>query len=121
MKTLAAMLVLVVAAAAVIATGAFARQSAAPTLVGTVGPGFSISLKQNGKAVKTLRHGTYSLVIHDEASIHSFSLTSPSGTKAFTSVPFVGTKTISVVLKAGRYTFFCPPHASFMNGHFTVT
>jgi plastocyanin len=33
----------------------------------------------------------------------------------------VGTKTWTVTLKAGKYTYVCDPHASFMKGSFTVT
>jgi plastocyanin len=107
-------------AATALVTTAFGRQSA-PTLTGTVGPGFSINLKQNGKAVKTLKAGTYKFVIHDKASIHSFSMDGPNGfDKNFTQVPFVGTKTVTVKLKAGKYKFYCPPHESSMFGNFTV-
>jgi plastocyanin len=120
MKKAVLTLVLVLGVAAGPAA-ALARYSAAPTLVGTVGPGFTIKLTQNGKAVKTLKHGTYTLVINDKASIHSFSLKGPGVSKAFTQVPFIGTKTSTVTLKAGSYTYFCPPHQSFMFGHFTVT
>ncbi len=111
-----------VVAASVLAGGALARRSATPTLVGTVGPGFTITLKQNSKAVKTLKAGTYTLVIHDKASIHSFSLDGPRGyEKDFTTVPFVGTKTFTVKLKAGKYKYYCPPHEPSMFGRFTVT
>jgi plastocyanin len=107
-------------AATALVTTAFGRQST-PTLTGTVGPGFTINLKQNGKAVKTLKAGTYKFVIHDKASIHSFSMDGPSGfDKDFTKVPFVGTKTATVKLKAGKYKFYCPPHESSMFGNFTV-
>jgi plastocyanin len=45
----------------------------------------------------------------------------PSGfDKDFTKVPFVGTKTVTVKLKAGKYKFYCPPHESSMFGKFTV-
>lgn len=110
-----------VIAAAVLTAGALARQSATPTLVGTVGPGFTITLKQNNKVVKTLKAGTYTFVISDKSSIHAFSLDGPSGfAKDFTTVPFVGTKTVTLKLKAGKYKYFCPPHEPEMNGRFTV-
>ena len=111
-----------VIAAAVLTAGALARRSAVPTLVGTTGPGFTITVKQNSKVVKTLKAGTYTLVIHDKASIHAFSLDGPHGfAKDFTTVPFVGTKTFTVKLKAGKYKYYCAPHESFMFGRFTVT
>ncbi len=71
--------------------------------------------------MKTLKAGTYKLVIHDKASIHGFSLDSPHGfAKDISPVPFVGTKTITLKLKAGSYKFYCPPHEPMMFGHFTV-
>ncbi len=119
-KTVA--LLLLAGLAAVIATAAFGRTAVSPTLKGTVGPGFTISLKQNGKSVKTLKAGTYKLVIADKAAIHSFSLDGPHGYAVdFTKVPFVGTKTVTVHLKAGAYKYYCPPHESMMFGHFKVT
>ena len=95
---------------------------ATPTLTGTVGPGYTISLKENGKNLKTLKAGTYKLVIHDKASIHAWSLDGPHGYAVdFTKVPYVGTKTFTVHWKAGAYKFYCPPHESTMFGHFKVT
>jgi plastocyanin len=108
--------------AAVAAASAFGRPAAAPTLVGTVGPGFTITLTQGGKIVKTLQAGKYTLVIHDKASIHAFSLDGPHGyAKDFTAVPFVGTKTVTATFKAGKYKYYCPPHEAEMFGHFTVS
>lgn len=95
--------------------------SATPVLNGSVGPGFTITLTQNGASVKTLTAGSYKLVIADKASIHAWSLDGPNGyAKDFTTVPFVGTKTFTVVLKKGAYSFYCPPHESSMFGRFTV-
>ena len=110
------------AAALVIATAASSRTHATPTLTGTVGPGFTIKLTMNNKVVKTLKAGTYTLVIHDMASIHAFSLDGPNGfAKDFTTVPFVGTKTFTVTLKPGAYKYYCPPHEPSMFGRFTAT
>jgi plastocyanin len=115
-------LVFAVAAVAAVAVGsALGTPTATPTLVGTVGPGYTITLTQNGKAVKTLKAGKYKLVIHDKASIHAYSMDGPNGyDKDFTGVSFVGTKTINVNFKAGKYKFYCPPHESIMFGHFTA-
>jgi len=112
----AAVLSLVLAAAALSGT------RATPTLTGTVGPGYTITLKMNNKVVKTLKAGSYKLVIQDKASIHAFSLDGPNGyAKDFTTVPFVGTKTFTVKLVAGKYKYYCPPHEPTMFGRFTVT
>jgi plastocyanin len=107
--------------AAAITVTAAAQRSAPPTLNGTVGPGFTITLQQNGKIVKTLKAGAYKLVIADKATIHAFSLNGPHGyAKDFTTVPFVGTKTFTIKLVAGKYMYYCPPHQSMMFGNFTV-
>lgn len=106
----------------VYATGAFARHAATPTLVGTDGPGYTIRLTMNGKAVKTLKAGTYRIVVHDKAAIHGFSLDGPHGfAKDISPVPFTGTKTVTLKLKAGGYKFYCPAHESTMFGHFKAT
>jgi hypothetical protein len=115
-----ALLVVVVSSFALAAT-AFARSEATPTLVGTVGPSYSITLKKNNTVVKTLKAGRYKLVIRDRASIHAFSLDGPHGyAKDFTTIPFVGTKTFTVKLVAGRYKAYCPNHESIMFQHFIV-
>ena len=110
-----------VAVAAVLAAGATAKRSATPVLTGTDGPGFTIDLKMNGKAVKSLKAGTYNVVIHDKSSIHGWSLDGPHGfAKDIGPVPFTGTKTITLKLKAGSYKFYCPAHEPTMFGRFTV-
>ena len=110
-----------VVVAAVLVAGASARRSATPVLTGTVGPGFTINLKQGSKAVKTLKAGTYKFVIHDKSSIHGWSLDGPHGfAKDISPVPFTGTKTVTLKLKAGGYKFYCPAHEAEMFGHFTV-
>ena len=96
---------------------------ASTSLVGTVGPGFTIHLTQGGKAVKTLKAGTYTFVIHDKASIHNFVVEQESGgkfEKDLTDVPFTGTKTVKVTLKKGKWKFYCKPHEAQMFGFFTV-
>jgi plastocyanin len=116
--------VLLLGIAAAVATGAFGGQRTAtttPTLNATVGPGFTITLKKNGKAVKSLKAGSYKFVVSDKATIHAFALDGPKLEKDFTTVPFTGTKTVTLKLKAGKYKFYCPPHESTMFGRFTVT
>lgn len=122
MRHLIALATALAAIAAVAATSALGHPTATPALVGTVGPGYTITLKSGTKVVKTLKAGTYKLTIHDNAKIHAFSLDGPHGyAKDFTAVPFVGTKTFTVKLKAGKYKYYCPPHEPIMFGHFTVT
>ena len=76
-------------AVALLAT-ASASSMAPPRLVGTVGPGFTISLKHNGKVFKTLKHGRYTFAISDKASIHDFQIEGPGVDRAITTVPFRG-------------------------------
>jgi hypothetical protein len=119
-KILAA--VATVATTLTVAAVAFASTNAKPTLIGTVGPGFTISVTLNGKKVTKVKAGTYKLVIHDKASIHAFSLDGPHGyAKDFTTVPFVGTKTFTLKLVPGTYKAYCPPHEPTMFQHFSVT
>jgi hypothetical protein len=91
------------------------------TLDATVGPGFTISLTgADGKAVKTLTAGTYTINVDDKSDIHNFHLTG-AGVDKTTDVSGTGTETWTVDLKAGTYHFQCDPHAATMNGSFTVT
>jgi plastocyanin len=94
----------------------------APTrLVGTVGPGSTISMKTaSGKRVSMLPRGSYRIVINDRSDDHNFAMRGPGVSRTLTSVDFVGTKTVTVRLGAGRYTFVCVPHADDMRGMFGV-
>ena len=118
-----AALALAVAAALALALvgAALSRTNSTPTLTGTVGPGFTIMLKRSGTSVKTLKAGTYKFVINDKSSFHGYSLDGPHGfAKDFTKIPFVGTKTFLLNLKAGKHKYYCPNHESTMFAHFTV-
>jgi plastocyanin len=90
-----------------------------PTLTGTDGPGFTITLKKGTVKVTKLKAGTYIFKISDKSSIHNFHLTGP-GVNKLTSVGGTGTSTWTLKLKAGKYTYVCDPHKSFMHGSFTV-
>jgi plastocyanin len=90
------------------------------TLDGVVGPGFTITLTQNGQPVSTLTPGTYTINVDDKSDIHNFHLMGPGVDKA-TDVSATGTQTWTVTLKDGTYKFQCDPHASTMNGSFTVS
>ena len=85
---------------------------AVPKLHGTIGPGFTISLKDaHGKAVKTLKHGKYRLTVQDKSSIHNFTLNGPGiKNKMVTGTSFVGKKSVTVTLKKGSYRYFCTVH-----------
>jgi plastocyanin len=85
------------------------------TLNGSVGPGFDISLE----GTDGLTAGSYTLVVNDQSSSHNFHLTGP-GVDVSTDVSETGEKSFDIELQAGEYTFVCDPHASQMNGSFTV-
>jgi plastocyanin len=85
------------------------------TLTATDGPGFTITMSK-----KTVKAGTYTIVIHDKSNIHNFHLIGP-GVNKLTSTPWVGTKTWTVKLKRGTYRFVCDPHATIMKGVLRVT
>ena len=119
-KTVAAVVVALVALA--VAASALGRLETTK-LKGTVGPGFTIHLTLNGKPVRSLKAGTYTFVISDKASIHNFTLEQEKGgkfEKDLTAVPFVGTKTVKVKLKPGKWKFYCKIHEPMMFGFFTV-
>jgi plastocyanin len=94
--------------------------AATPTLTGTVGPGFTITLKKGTAKVTKLKAGAYVIKVSDKSSIHNFRLKGP-GVNKTTSVGGTGTSTWKVTLKKGKYTFVCDPHASIMKGTFTVS
>ena len=92
-----------------------------PTLVGTVGPGFTITLEKGGKVVKRLKAGKYKFVISDKSSIHNFVIEGPGMERSLTSVPFTGKKSFTLSLKKGKWEFYCAPHETTMHGDFRVT
>jgi plastocyanin len=86
------------------------------TLNGSVGPGFDISLD----GTDGITAGDYTLVVNDQSSAHNFHLTGPGGVDVSTDVSAEGEQTFDVTLVPGEYKFQCDPHASSMNGTFTV-
>ena len=105
---------------AVLALAGVAGADGTP-LGGTVGPGFTISLKDgSGAAVKHLDPGAFALTVDDKSDEHNFHLQGPGGVDVATEVAAIETKTFSVTLIDGKYTFFCDAHASRMTGTFTA-
>jgi plastocyanin len=94
--------------------------AATPTLTGTVGPGFTITLKKGTAKVTKLKAGSYTIKVSDKSKIHNFRLKGP-GVNKTTSVGGTGTSTWKVTLKKGKYTVVCDPHASFMKASFVVS
>ena len=90
-----------------------------PTLLGEVGPGFEISLRNaQGARVTQLDPGTYVVRVEDKSEIHSFHLEGP-GVNQQTDVEFTGAVEWTVTFRDGRYRYHCDPHPS-LAGTFTV-
>jgi plastocyanin len=100
-------------------------EASTPKLIGTVGPGFTITLKKGAAKVKTLKAGKYTFVITDKASIHDFTIEREKGgpkiEKTLTGTSFQGKKTVTVTLKPGSWKFYCSIHEPQMFGFFKVT
>ena len=112
---------LALAAAALLgATDGSAVQSQNVKLVGTVGPGFSITLEDaQGNRVRNLEPGTYDIEVKDLSEEHNFHLTGP-GVDQLTPVGAATTESWTVTLTNGAYRYNCDPHAATMRGSFTV-
>jgi hypothetical protein len=115
---------LVLPLAVVVATFAVPGRSRAAaetaTLRGTVGPGFTITLRTaQGAVVKKLEAGNYTIRIRDLSPIHDFHLFGP-GVNRLTSVQNTGSATWSVRLAPGVYRYRCDPHRAIMHGSFSV-
>lgn len=102
-----------------------AAQASTPKLIGTVGPGYTITLKKGTAKVKTLKAGKYTFVIADKSSIHNFTIEREKGgpkiEKELTDTSFQGKKTVTVTLKKGSWKFYCSIHEPQMFGFFKVT
>jgi hypothetical protein len=119
-------LVLGLAAVGLSLSGAVdARGSVAQPLVATVGTStapnaYAISLRDgSGNAVSHLDPGTYTITVHDYATLHNFDLSGPGVSKA-TDIEGTSDTTWTVTFTNGRYTFQCDAHPTQMHGAFTV-
>jgi len=88
-------------------------------LKGSVGPGETISLRKGSARVSTLKRGRYTIVVSDRSKEHNFRLRGPVS-REITGISATGTKTVTVNLKPGRYTYLCDPHSDVMIGSFRV-
>jgi plastocyanin len=94
--------------------------AADPVLQASVGPGFTISLKDaNGTAVKHLDPGTYSIHVVDQGVEHNFHISGTNVDEA-TSVEDTGEVTWTVTFVDAVYHFQCDAHATQMKGDFAV-
>jgi hypothetical protein len=118
MRTVRAMgrtLAFFVAAALALAVAGIAGADG-PSLSGSVGPGFEISLAGAGQ----LAPGPASLTVDDKSADHDFHLQGP-GVDVTTGIDEIGVKSFSLNLVNGTYTFICDAHPTRMTGSFTVT
>jgi hypothetical protein len=108
------MVVAALAVAGLVLAGAAAAEG--PRLAGTVGPGFSILLRDAaGNAVTQLDPGPHELVVDDLSEEHNFHLTGP-GVDVSTVVAESGQQSFQLTLQNGRYRFVCDAHPTQMRG-----
>jgi hypothetical protein len=89
-------------------------------LFATVGPDFTISLRNaQGQNVTQLDPGPYRIIVEDRSDFHNFHLSGP-GVSLATDIEALESVTWDVTFVEGRYTFVCDPHATDMRGAFTV-
>jgi len=109
-----------IVAVAAVSIPAAATGSPNVTLTGVVGPGFNISLKNpDGTGVRHLDPGTYDITVTDNSIEHNFHLSGP-GVDEKTDVELMETKTWTVTITDGTYTFVCDAHPTQMKGSFTA-
>jgi hypothetical protein len=105
--------------AAVLVPGAAHPAVKATALSGTVGPAFSIALRDaNGVKVTHLDPGAYTITINDQSDLHNFHLKGP-GVNELTSIEGIGKTTWNVTFVDGLYTYNCDVHLN-LKGSFRV-
>jgi plastocyanin len=105
-----------------VAASSVGAGTTATKLTGITGPGFTITLKKAGVNVKQLRAGKYTITVSDKSKLHNFRLKGPGLNKRVTGLGFKGSKTVTVTLKKGIYTYQCDPHVGQgMKGTFRAT
>jgi len=109
-----------VSAAGKAATGS-GSSALAGSLAGQVGAAGKLTLTSGGRAVGKLKSGRYKVTVADKASGRSFVLQRTGGAATTVSgVAFVGTRSLTLTLTAGRWTFYSSAGARSA-GSFTVT
>ncbi len=119
---IAGLAVAVAVAVAAAAPSFGGRSMTHPKLGGATGPGFVITIKRNGTKLRRLSAGKYTLTVIDRSAQHNFRLKGPGMNRQITGLAFRGTKTVTVTLRRGTYTYVCDPHiAQGMKGSFRAT
>ena len=76
-------------------------------LVGTVGANGALSLTRDGKPVKILSTGRYTITVRDRSHSSGFTLQVARGNPITLSAgPYVGTKTKALTLGKGQWLFY---------------
>ena len=85
----------------------------ASKLLLTSGPGFKITLKTTtGKTIKSMKRGTYRVVVRDRSRIHNAHVVAPGFDRRTWPLTYTGTQTWKVKLaRTGTLRFLCDPHA----------
>ncbi|CAN5650719.1 hypothetical protein BH18ACT13_BH18ACT13_13390 [soil metagenome] len=81
----------------------------------TSGPRQVITLKTaTGRAVKSMKLGTYTVTVRDRGSDHNAHIVAPGYNRKTAPLGFMGTQTWKVAVKrTGTFRFLCDPHAAF--------
>ena len=104
----------------VVLVAASTAGAAETKLTGTVGPGFTIELRDaKGQPVTHLDPGAVEIEVSDRSEEHDFHLEGP-GVDVTTGIETTGDSTFAVTLGDGRYSFFCDVHPTRMRGTFDV-
>ncbi len=120
MSRAAALACAIAAASLVGAVGGSAAPVQASQLFATVGPGFTINLRDaSGARVSKLDPGAYVIEVDDLSEEHNFHLSGPGVNRA-TEIGDTGKVTWNVTFTDGTYRYVCDPHSGMMNGSFTV-
>jgi hypothetical protein len=92
----------------------------APRLLATVGPRSTISLRSaSGAALKSVKAGTYSVVVRDRSKTHNFHLVGV-GVNKKSSVAAVGTTTWKLKLSKGALRFYSDKAPKTVKGSIKV-
>ncbi|MET0561067.1 MAG: plastocyanin/azurin family copper-binding protein [Gaiellaceae bacterium] len=120
MSRIAALASAIAAASLVAAVGGSAAPEQTSQLFATVGPGFTINLRDaSGARVSKLDPGAYVIEVEDLSEEHNFHL-SGSGLNRATEIGETGKATWTVTFTDGTYRYVCDPHSGTMNGSFAV-
>jgi hypothetical protein len=93
----------------------------AGTLAGRVNPAGKLVLTYRGVPVTKVKAGRYKITVADKAPTRSFVVAKTGGAKTTVSgVAFVGTKTVTLNLSAGKWTFYTSAGAKSTSS-FTVS